>query len=241
MAQRQGMGRTRRWTELAGEAFYDGNHNAATRSSRTLCRKENNSQMTFWNLFADQSLALTSVIEAGDADTLSAIVDQLASKLVTEHPELNLNIGGDPPRLSILSLPGAETLAEQFVENAPEIPGWLVAAQLSSYDPLESVHVSDDSGGALDVRYADLDATVLPPKDGGVTVVLSLDSDFDANGPESHLYHAVAENVVFTILGGWPPALSKVVLLPRSQTGKLEPLDTLRRQWIEVVVSTRPA
>ncbi|TWT67377.1 hypothetical protein [Allorhodopirellula solitaria] len=207
----------------------------------SLCPKESSSQMTFWTLFADQALALAAAIEEGDAHSLSGIVDQLATKLVAEHPELNLNIGGDPPRLSILSLPGAETLAEKFVEDAPEISGWLIATQLPSYDPLESVHVSDDSGGALDVRYADLDATVLPLRDDGVTVVLSLDSHFDPVGPESHLYYAVAENVVFTILGGWPHALSKVVLLPRSQTGKLRPLDTLRHQWVEVVGPTRSA
>lgn len=194
--------------------------------------------MMFWDLFADECHALASAIDSGDAETLSAIVDRLASTLVAEQPLLNLNIGVDPPRLSILSLPGAETLAEQFVESAPEIAGWHIAAQLPSYDPLESVHVSDDSGESLDIQYADLQATVLPPKNNLVTVVLSLDTDFDPRGPQAHLYHAVAENVIFTVLGGWPQVLAKVVLLPRSQTGELQSIDTLRRQWIEVVGST---
>lgn len=196
--------------------------------------------MTFWSLFAERSGALASAIDAGDGDALTDIVDQLASKLVSEHSYLNLNIGGDPPRLSILSLPGAESFAEQFVASAPQIPGWQITAQLPSCDPLESVQISDDSGATLDVRYADLEGSVLPPKYNDVTVVLSLDSDFDPNGPHAHLYHAVAENVIFTLLGGWPQALSKVVLLPRSQAGKLQAIDTLRQQWVDVVGPTTP-
>ena len=128
--------------------------------------------MMFWSLFADRSHALVSAINSGDADKLSAIVDQLASTLIAEQPHLDLNIGGDPPRLSILSLPGAEALAEQFVESAPEIPGWQIAAQLPSYDPLESVYASDDSGESFDIRYADLQVIVLPPKSNSVTIVL---------------------------------------------------------------------
>jgi|GEM_PF-3237076 hypothetical protein len=191
--------------------------------------------MTFWSLFADKVMALESAMAADDADALSAIVNQLATRLVAEHPELNLNIGGDPPRLSILSLPGAEELAERFVAHAPQLKNWQILAALPSHDPLESVYVSDDLGDSLEIRYADLDGQVLPPKDNLVTIVLSLDADFDPHGPLSHLYQAIAENVIFTVLGGWPQLLSKVVLLPRAQTGKLMPLETLRSQWLDVV------
>jgi hypothetical protein len=72
-----------------------------------------------------------------------------------------------------------------------------------------------------------------------VSIIFSLDTDFDPSGPRSHLFQAVAEHVVFTVLGGWPPELEKAVLLPRSQTGPLRPLEQLRQQWLDVVCSDR--
>ena len=197
--------------------------------------------MTFWSLFVENAAALESAIAADDADAFLAIVNESATTLVGERPELNLNIGGHPPRLSILSLPGAEQLADQFVADAPKVKNWQIHSELPVHDPLQSIQVSDDAGGSLDIRYADLDGKVLLPKDELVTVVLSLDADFDPRGPQSHLYNAVAENVIFTVLGGWPQVLAKVVLLPRTQTGKLMPLETLRIQWLNVVGPTRSA
>ena len=74
---------------------------------------------------------------------------------------------------------------------------------------------------------------------GMVTIVFSLDTDFDPSGPRAHLYQAVAEYVVFTVLGGWPQELAKAVLLPRCQTGNLLPLEQLRQQWVDIVGSER--
>lgn len=143
--------------------------------------------------------------------------------------------------MSILSLPGAEQLASQFVGNAPQVENWEILAGLPAYDPLESVHVTDVDGLSLEIRYDQLDAIVLPPKDGRATIVHSLDLEWDPAGQESHLYHAVAENVIFNVLGGWPQELSHVVLLPRAKTGALLPLETLRKQWLDVVVSHKSA
>lgn len=186
----------------------------------------------FWSIFADNIAALESAIVVNDAETLSEITNELATALIAEDPQLNLNIGGrDPFRMSILPLPGAEQLADNFVGNAPQVENWEILAGLPEYDPLESVHVTDDDGLSLEIRYDQLDAMVLPPKDGLATIVLSLDLEFDPAGPESHLYYAVAENVIFTVLGGWPRELSHVLLLPRDKTGALLPLETLRNQW----------
>lgn len=102
-------------------------------------------------------------------------------------------------------------------------------------DPIESVEVQDENGDSMSVKYAELAAKVLPPQQGRVTIVVSLNREFDGSGTLAHLYQAVAENVVFNVLGGWPPELEKAVLLPRSQTGKLPSLDQLRQQWIDVV------
>lgn len=156
--------------------------------------------MTFWSLFAIKTEAPESAIVADDAGIFSGIVNELATTLVAAYPQFNLNIGSDPLRLSILSLPGAERLAEQFVGNAPQIENWLIQAGIPAHEPLGSICVSDDTGASLDIPYADLDARVL-----------SLDTDFDPSGPQSHLYEAVAENEIFTVLGGWPQVLSNVV------------------------------
>lgn len=196
----------------------------------------------FWRIFADKTAALESAIVVNDAETLFEITHELAKALVAENPQLNLNIGGrDPFRMSILPLPGAEQLANKFVGNAPHVENWEILAGLPEYDPLESVHVTDDDGLSLEIRYDQLDAMVLPPRDGLATIVLSLNLEFDPAGPASHLYHAVAENVIFTVLGGWPQELSHVVLLPRAKTGALLPLETLRNQWLDVVVSHKSA
>ncbi|MCA9175135.1 MAG: hypothetical protein KDB14_11685 [Planctomycetales bacterium] len=196
---------------------------------------------SFWTLFAGKATALESAIADDDAETLVEITDELARVLVAENPQLNLNIGGrDPFRMSILPLPGAERLAYQFVGSAPRIVNWEILAGMPEYVPLEIVHVIDEHGLSLEIRHDQLDAKVLPPKDGLATIVLSLDLEFDATGPESHLYNAVAENVIFTVLGGWPHELSKVVLLPRGQTGPLLSLETLRNQWLRVVGTGKP-
>lgn len=196
----------------------------------------------FWSIFADNTAALESAIVVNDAETLFEITNELAKALVAENPQLNLNIGGrDPFRMSILPLPGGEQLASEFVGNAPQVESWEILAGLPEYDPLESVHVTDDDGLSLEIRYDQLDAMVLPPRDGLATIVLSLDLEFDPTGAESHLYNAVAENVIFTVLGGWPQELSHVVLLPRAKTGALLPLETLRNQWLDVVVSHKSA
>jgi len=204
---------------------------------------ENSTQMrmNFWSLFSERIEALESAIVANDSKALSAIVNELATELLAHNPYLNLNVGGDPFRLSILSLPGAEQLADDFVGNAPRFENWQILADLPAYDPLKTVRISDDMGESLNIQYADLDVRVLQAKDNLVTVILSLDREFDPTGAQSHLYNAVAENVIFTILGGWPNTLSKVVLLPRDQTGKLQSLDTLREQWLELVGPTKSA
>ena len=96
-----------------------------------------------------------------------------------------LMIGGrDPFRLSILSLPGAEECANQFVSGAPHISNWQISAGIPEYDPLKSVHVTDDEGRSLTICYDDLDVEVLPLINGHSTIVLSLDSDFDPHWSE---------------------------------------------------------
>ena len=190
----------------------------------------------FWNLFTQRTAALEVAIRGDDAESLVGITNELAENLIAFNPQLNLMIGGrDPFRLSILSLPGAEECANQFVSGAPHISNWQISAGIPEYDPLKSVHVTDDEGRSLTISYADLDVKVLPIINGHSTIVLSLDSDFDPTGPKSHLYQAIAENVIFAVLGGWPLELSKVVMLPRTKTGKLQPLESLRNQWLALV------
>jgi hypothetical protein len=193
-------------------------------------------QTAFWKIFADQTDALEAAIRGNDAVLLSELVNELAACLARIDFRLNVNIGfQDPFRLAILSLPGAEHIAQSFIENAKVPTNWEFVAGIPEIDPVQSVRVEDEDGDMLSVKYADLDAKVLPPRDGLVTIVVSLDADFETSGPRAHLFQAVAENVVFTVLGGWPPELAKAVLLPRSRTGKLLPLMQLRQQWLDVV------
>ena len=190
----------------------------------------------FWKRFADRTDALETAMTDNNAAAFSDLVNELAECLGTIDSRLNINIGGpDPFRLTILSLPGAEHIASAFIDGVTMPEHWEVTTRLPELDPVESIHVEDDTGDRLSVRYADLDARVLPPKEGLVTIIFSLDADFEPSGPRAHLFQAVAENVVFTILGGWPPELAKAVLVPRSQTGSLLPLEQLRQQWIDVV------
>jgi hypothetical protein len=162
----------------------------------------------------------------------------------TENPALSFSLNANFAAYLLENggLSGIEhTDQPGLVGNAPQVENWEILARLPAYDPLESVHVTDDDGLSLEIRYDQLDAMVLPPRDGLATIVLSLDLDFDPAGPKSHLYNAVAENVIFTVLGGWPQELSRVVLLPRAKTGALLPLETLRNQWLDVVVSNKSA
>ncbi len=193
-------------------------------------------QVDFWTEFAQRTDALELALREGDAPTLSRLVDELADCLSTIDERLNVNIyGPGPSRLGILPLPGAESAAELLVSNHCAPTHWEVAVGLPDFDQLDSVQVQDDSGDSLTILYADIEAKVLPPKNGSVTIVLSLDDDFDRSGPRGHLYQAAAENVVNTVLGGYPVELSRIMLLPRSKTGRLLPLDTMRQQWLDAL------
>lgn len=189
----------------------------------------------FWNKFSANANALESAVKGEDWPKMSEIVDELSECLQAIEPKLNLSVSGPKPfRLSILSLPGAEEAAGQFVESAKAPKKWDVRASLPEFDPLEVMNAEDEHGETLNVRYEELDGKVLPPVDGKVTIAFSMDADFDPAGPRGHLYKAIAENVVFTVLGGWPPELEKAMLLPRSVTGQQLPLDQLRQQWTDV-------
>lgn len=190
----------------------------------------------FWKQFASSADALEAAIARSDSVALSELTNNLAQYLAGFEPQLNLNIGGpDPFRLSILPLPGAEKVAESFLASGTPPDHWEVSVGIPEIDPIETVHVKDENGESISVKYADLQAKVLPPQDGMVTIVFSLDGEFETTGPHAHLYHAVARNLVSAILGGRPRELAKVVLLPRSQTGDLLPLQQLRQQWIDTI------
>lgn len=190
----------------------------------------------FWNEFAQRAGALESALRNRDAETLAELADELSRCIADIDGRLNINIGGpDPFRLGILPLPGAEAAAEAFVQDHSAPTYWEVFVGLPQWDPLDEVRVEDDGGESLTVSYSDVEAKVLPPQDGSVTIVLSLDDEFDLSGPRGHLYQAAAENIVSTLLGGWPPELRQVVLLPRAKTGRLPALESIRQQWLEAV------
>lgn len=187
----------------------------------------------FWKEFEQRRPAIEAALLGDDFSQLTQLVNELAEHLAAIDERLNVNIGGpDPFHLAILHQPGAEAAAVALVTGRRAPANWDVTIGTPTADPLEAIHVEDDSGETLTLRYADLEAKVLPPRGGTVTIVLSLDADFDPSGPRQHLYQAAAQNVINTILGGHPPQLSYAVLLPRSQSGRLLPLDSLRQQWL---------
>jgi len=189
----------------------------------------------FWTTFSENAKAIESAIKDEKWARLSEIVDELSEALHAVEPRLNLSVSGPKPyRLSILSLPGAETVADEFVATANVPKKWDVCASLPEFDPVEEMSAEDSDGQSLIVSYEQLDGKVMPPVDGRATIVFSMDAEFDPNGPRGHLYRAIAENVVFSVLGGWPPELDKALLLPRSETKDLFPLDQLRQQWIDI-------
>ena len=189
----------------------------------------------FWNKFSTNTKAIESAMKGEDWTRLSEIVDELSECLQAVEPKLNLSVSGPKPyRLSILSLPGADEVADRFVATSNAPKKWDVRASLPEFDPNEEMSAEDEHGESLNVKYEELDGKVLPPVDGKVTIVFSLDAEFDPAGSRGHLYKAIAENVVFTVLGGWPPELEKAMLLPRSVTGQQFPLEQLRQQWINV-------
>lgn len=195
------------------------------------------SSSNFWVEFNSRVPRLESALRNNDGETLTRLVDELAAHLFPFDHRLNLNVyGPNPFRIGILAMPGAEPIAEAFVEANSAPSNWSVDVGLPD-DDLKAVVVQDDFGASLRIAYGDLLSTVLVDKDGQATIVLALDHDFDPAGAQGHLYQAAADNVVTTLLGGSPSELKCSVLLPLSSVGpaKMQPVHTLREQWLEAL------
>jgi len=127
--------------------------------------------------------------------------------------------------------------AHTFVAAHKAPAPWQVAVGLPDLDPIRAVLVADEDGNSLRVSYDDLTCKVLPPRDGRLTVVFSHTDDFDPSGPLGHLYRAASDQLIVNLLGGHPAELKKTALLPEGRIGTLQPLNTLREQWLEMVAA----
>ncbi|MFY9255502.1 MAG: hypothetical protein WAO83_18765 [Fuerstiella sp.] len=194
----------------------------------------------FWNEFAKRAETIEQALLNRDASVLSKLADDLQQQLWDVDKRLNINVSGPEPfQLGILPLPGAESAAGKFVSGQQAPRHWEVVVGLPELDDLESVLIQDDLGDTLEVQYSDVEVKVLPPTERGVSIVLSLLEDFDPEGSRKHLYQAAADNIVNTLLGGFPPELAQVLILPRSVTGRFSPAETLRQQWLDVTQQSR--
>ena len=199
------------------------------------------SSSNFWVEFNSRVPGLETALRNKDVELLTRLVDELESHLSQFDHRLNVTVYGGPPfRVGILAHPGAELIAKAFVEtsNVPEY--WSVGVGLPDDDPLAAVVVRDDAGALLRIAYDDLVSQVVLKDDGRAIIVLALDAEFDPSGIEKHLYQAAANNVVNTLLGGYPPQLQGSVLVPLSSEppasrAQMRPVRTLREQWQQVV------
>ena len=191
---------------------------------------------TFWHEFSKRADAVVDALRACNGPQLARHAKDLGDVLACVDKRLSIHLyGPDPFRVGILPLPGAEDAARAFVANHYAPAPWLVEFGFIDSDPVEAILVADEDGNSLKVSYAALTCRVLPPRDGRLTVVFSQTDDFDPSGPLGHLYRAVSDQLIVNLLGGRPAEIEKAVLLPAERVGTLEPLDTLRKQWLEMV------
>jgi hypothetical protein len=193
----------------------------------------------FWSWFvaAEPELrhAFEAAIAAKDYPAMQTIVERLGDETAKVGPHIAVRLNGGKGSLMIAIQspePSAAESVRRLLAAAPTVPRWTFADAIQSAP--KNVLVRDGSGDELTVAYADVRFLLLPPKpDGSVSVMFTIDEEFDPKGDRGHLYQAVAQEILKSTFGAVPPGMGSFALVPASwmDDRELRPVSELAERW----------
>jgi hypothetical protein len=195
----------------------------------------------FWTWFAGKAAAIRTAFgtasSAKDYPTLELLVNVIGEQVHAIDPRIaiRLNGGGTGPlRLAITSAdPAALPIARALLAAAPAIDGWTFGEAIDS--PAQNIIVRTADGHELVVAYRDVRFRLLPPKpDGSVSVMFTINAEFDPKSERGALYQAAASEIIKHTFGGPPPGMGSFALVPASWLDSpTRPVNELATAWAE--------
>ena len=194
----------------------------------------------FWSWFAAEESAIRSAFDIAlaqnDYPALEALLAPVAARIQALDPRFTVQMNGGKGAFRLVITAASDegrAAAAEFVATAPALVAWSVGTTPIASAPKKIV-TRDGAGRELVVAYDDLQFFLLPPKpDGTVSIMFCLDADFDPRGEHGHLYRAVSDELIKTLLGGTPSRLGTYALVPASMLAgrPTRPVTELAAAW----------
>src|SRR5262245_47746914 len=200
----------------------------------------------FWTWLAGESSAIRTEFAAAAGakgyPALERIVNRIGARVHAIDPRIAIRLNGGADgalKLAITSAdPEAIPIARALLAAAPEIAGWTFADAIDV--PAQNIIVRAADGDELVVRYCDVKFCLLPAKpDGSVSVIFTIDAEFDPKSDRGALYQAVASEIIKHTFGGPPPGMGSFALVPTSWVGSpTRPVSELAAAWAQRTQTT---
>jgi hypothetical protein len=195
----------------------------------------------FWTWFAGKAAAIRTAFAKASSEkdypTLELLVNVIGEQVHAVDPRIAIRLNGGATgvlRLAITSAdPAAVPVARALLAAAPAIDGWTFGDAIAS--PAQNIIVRTASGDELVVAYRDVQFRLLPPKpDGSVSVIFTIQAEFDPKSERGALYQAAASEIIKHTFGGPPPGMGSFAFLPASWLDSpTRPVTELAAAWAE--------
>jgi hypothetical protein len=199
------------------------------------------SYQAFWTWLAGESAAIRSAFAAAatakDYPALERLVNRIGEHVQAIDPRIAIRLNGGSDgalKLAITSAdPAAIPIARAVLAAAPAIAGWTFVDAIDV--PAQNIIVRTADGDELVVAYRDVRFRLLPPKpDGSVSVIFTIDAEFDPKSPRGALYQAAATEILKHAFGGPPPRMGTYAFVPASWVEPpTRPVSELASAWAD--------